>query len=217
MNRVLIDDFKRIRPYIVDKEALRASRWLITGSRGMMCSYLIAFLSWFNEAELDGSMKITALQRNMPDVTDPNVGFLVGKEYIEFKEIDLSNEFTLLENDRFDYVLHGATYAAPENYLADPIATINVNVKATQILLEHFKKSKNLKAYINVSSGEIYGDVDSKDVPTKEEYLGRRNHLSPRSCYFESKRFSETLCWHYHRQYQIPIKIIRPIQVYGPG
>ncbi|HYB76736.1 MAG TPA: NAD-dependent epimerase/dehydratase family protein, partial [Candidatus Bathyarchaeia archaeon] len=39
----------------------------------------------------------------------------------------------------------------------------------------------------------------------------------PRACYDESKRLAETLCATYYALYQLPIKVVRPFNVYGPG
>jgi len=41
--------------------------------------------------------------------------------------------------------------------------------------------------------------------------------MGPRACYDESKRFGETLCYNYARQYGIPVKVARPFNNYGPG
>lgn len=217
MHRILRDDFKRISNCLMDKASLKGTRWLITGPTGMIGSYFLSFLSWLNEAELDGSLSITALYRRELDPSDPNVGWLLGKKYLEFRRVDLSENFDLQADDQFDYVFHGASNAAPRAYLADPIGTINANVRATQVFLDHLKTSDSLKGFVFVSSGEIYGNPDIKDVPTPEEYLGLTNHLTPRSCYVEAKRFAETLCWNYFQAYDMPVKIIRPVHVYGPG
>lgn len=217
MHRILRDDFKRISNCLMDKASLKGTRWLITGPTGMIGSYFLSFLSWLNEAELDGSLSITALHRRELDPSDPNVGWLLGKKYLEFRRVDLSENFDLQADDQFDYVFHGASNAAPRAYLADPIGTINANVRATQVFLDHLKTSDSLKGFVFVSSGEIYGNPDIKDVPTPEEYLGLTNHLTPRSCYVEAKRFAETLCWNYFQAYDMPVKIIRPVHVYGPG
>ena len=67
------------------------------------------------------------------------------------------------------------------------------------------------------SSSEIYGDPDKKNIPTREEYNGNVSCIGPRACYDESKRYGETLCMNFFRQYRIPIKIVRPFNNYGPG
>jgi UDP-glucuronate decarboxylase len=217
LHPILVDDFRRIADSLPDRHSLSGSRWLITGVTGMICSYFTLFLSWLNEEELDGSLCISAMHRGELQSNDQVIGYLLNKKYISFRKIDLGHDFALDEDDDFDYVVHGATSAAPRGYLADPVGTINVNVLATHIMLEHFRSSSRLKSFLYMSSGEIYGNPDSIHVPTPETYLGVTDHLSPRSCYVESKRFTETLCLNYFRQYQVPIRIIRPVQLFGPG
>lgn len=217
MNQILQNDFERILPFIADKERLRGTRWLITGANGMICSYLLAFLCWLNETELDRTLNVTAMLRRKPDPLDPTIGFLLDKEYIEFRVIDLGGHWQMAAGDSYDYIFHGATSAAPRAYLADPVSTINVNVRTTQTLLDHARTDPRLRSLIYVSSGEIYGNPAASDVPTPETYCGVTDHLSSRSCYVESKRFTETLCVNYCRQFLVPVRIIRPIQLFGPG
>ena len=67
------------------------------------------------------------------------------------------------------------------------------------------------------SSSEIYGNPDSKNIPTKENYNGNVSCIGPRACYDEAKRMGETLCYVYNKKYNIPIRIVRPFNNYGPG
>jgi UDP-glucuronate decarboxylase len=41
--------------------------------------------------------------------------------------------------------------------------------------------------------------------------------VGPRACYDESKRLAETLSLIYHQQFGIPVTIVRPFNIYGPG
>jgi len=41
--------------------------------------------------------------------------------------------------------------------------------------------------------------------------------VGPRACYDESKRLTETICTVYHQQYNMPITMVRPFNVFGPG
>lgn len=215
MKDVLIRDFEQITQYIPDKKSLYKTKWLITGVTGMIGSYLLSFLSWLNEKELNKTMSIVATHRSDIDASHPNIGILLEKEFIEFRKIDLNTGFNFEDNDNFNFVLHCASNASPKTYLADPISTINANVKATQDMLEYFKNQKEFRTFIYFSSGEIYGEPNT--IPTPEEYIGTTNHLSSRACYVESKKFTETLCWNYYKQYKLPVKIIRPVHAYGPG
>ena len=217
MSNILKDDFAQISRFIEDKKSLENSRWLITGATGMIGSYLLSFLSWLNEEELNRSAQVVALYRGDIDSFHPNVGSLLKKDFIEFRKTDLSKEFVFAKDDCFSYVLHAASNASPKSYINDPIGTINTNVKALQIMLEHFKDRVGLKSFLYFSSGEVYGNPFLNDIPTPEGFLGTTDNLGFRSCYVEAKRFGETLCRNYFKQYGLPVKIVRPVHVYGPG
>jgi UDP-glucuronate decarboxylase len=52
--------------------------------------------------------------------------------------------------------------------------------------------------------------------PQTEDYWGHVNPIGRRSCYDEGKRCAETLFFDYGRQYQLPIKVARIFNTYGP-
>ncbi|PIQ78794.1 MAG: NAD-dependent dehydratase [Parcubacteria group bacterium CG11_big_fil_rev_8_21_14_0_20_41_14] len=64
------------------------------------------------------------------------------------------------------------------------------------------------------STSEIYGDP--LEHPQHESYWGNVNPIGPRSCYDEGKRSAEALCYAYHRQHDVDIRIVRLFNVYGP-
>lgn len=75
--------------------------------------------------------------------------------------------------------------------------------------------AKRLNAKIlQASTSEIYGDPIVH--PQVESYWGNVNTVGIRSCYDEGKRCAETLFSCYHMQYNVPIKIIRIFNTYGP-
>ena len=79
------------------------------------------------------------------------------------------------------------------------------------------KKKYPVKDLLFFSSSEIYGDPLPGNIPTPETYRGNVSCTGPRACYDESKRFGETLCVNYAQVYDLPIKIARPFNNYGPG
>jgi UDP-glucuronate decarboxylase len=68
--------------------------------------------------------------------------------------------------------------------------------------------------FFQASTSEIYGDPDVHPQP--ESYRGNVNTLGPRACYDEGKRCAETLCFDYHRQNKVRIKVARIFNTYGP-
>src|SRR3989344_5208561 len=98
-----------------------------------------------------------------------------------------------------------------------PLETIESAVYGIKNLLELARKNKGLEGFLYFSSSEIYGDPDPSFVPTPETYHGYVSSVGPRACYDESKRLGETIATIYHQQYGIPVTIVRPFNVFGPG
>ncbi len=117
---------------------------------------------------------------------------------------------------RADYIIHAAGLASPFYYRKYPIETIEVAVNGTKNFLE-YARTHDAQSMVFFSSSEIYGDPPPQLIPTPETYWGNISCLGPRACYDESKRLGETLSSVYHEEYSVPVKIIRPFNVYGPG
>ena len=76
--------------------------------------------------------------------------------------------------------------------------------------------AKRVKARIlQASTSEVYGDPLTS--PQVEEDWGNVNCNGVRSCYDEGKRAAETLCFDYHRQNNVDIRVARIFNTYGPG
>ena len=179
---------------------------LIAGGRGFLGTYFTNVLSKINET-LSIPMKIIVLDslitsKDKENSNDPN---------IEFLEQDISKIFEI--KDDVHYIIHAASIASPPTYRKFPIKTVDVNYQGTRNLLE-IAKNKKIKSMLLLSSSEIYGDPDI--IPTPESYVGKVSCIGPRACYDESKRLAETVSILYFQQYEIPIKIARPFNVYGP-
>lgn len=114
--------------------------------------------------------------------------------------------------DRFDFIIHLAARPSPEDYMKNPLNTIDSNDIGTRNMLEIARKSDSVFMY--TSTSEVYGDP--KILPIPESYFGYVNPNGVRSCYDESKRFSEALIKAYERQYSLDVRIQRPFNVYGP-
>ena len=69
-------------------------------------------------------------------------------------------------------------------------------------------------AVLHTSTSEVYGDPDVHPQP--ESYRGNVNCIGPRACYDEGKRAAETLMFDYRRQNNVPIRVVRIFNTYGP-
>jgi len=115
----------------------------------------------------------------------------------------------LLEVDR---IFHFACPASPVHYQFNPVKTVKTNVMGTINMLGLAKRVK--ARLLHASTSEVYGDPQVH--PQSEEYWGHVNPIGPRSCYDEGKRVAETLCFDYHRQNGVDIRVIRIFNTYGP-
>jgi nucleoside-diphosphate-sugar epimerase len=121
----------------------------------------------------------------------------------------------------FHYIVHAAGIASPIYYRKFPIETMDANITGLRSLLEYSRKQgergKPVLGFLYYSSSEIYGDPTPDHIPTPETYRGNVSCTGPRACYDESKRYGETLCVNFARQYDLPVRIARPFNNYGPG
>jgi UDP-glucuronate decarboxylase len=137
------------------------------------------------------------------------------------------NVFNLLANPRFELIRHDVTFplyvevdeiynlacpASPIHYQRDPVQTTKTSVHGAINMLGLAKRLKI--RILQASTSEVYGDPVVH--PQTEDYWGNVNPIGPRSCYDEGKRCAETLFFDYYRQHNLPIKVARIFNTYGP-
>jgi UDP-glucuronate decarboxylase len=127
--------------------------------------------------------------------------------------------FELLRHDvtfplyvEVDEIYNLACPASPIHYQRDPVQTTKTSVHGAINMLG---LAKRIKARIfQASTSEVYGDHEVH--PQTEDYWGRVNPIGLRACYDEGKRCAETLFFDYYRQHNVPIKVARIFNTYGP-
>jgi dTDP-glucose 4,6-dehydratase/UDP-glucuronate decarboxylase len=189
------------------------SKVLLTGAAGFLGSQFLHFFALLNDSnELGKKCNIFAMDnflRGKPAWLQP----FTNREDIKILDADIiSAKFT----EEYDYIIHAASIASPTFYRKFPIETMDANVIGLRNLLDHAVRYRP-KSVLFFSSSEIYGDPDPFNIPTKETYRGLVSCTGPRACYDESKRYGETLCVMFHQVHNIPVKIVRPFNNYGPG
>ena len=112
-----------------------------------------------------------------------------------------------------DGVLHFASAASPVDYLELPIQTLKVGSLGTHNTLG-LAKAKGAR-FLLASTSEVYGDPEVH--PQRENYWGHVNPIGPRGVYDEAKRFAEALSMAYHRVHDVPVRIARIFNTFGPG
>ena len=100
-----------------------------------------------------------------------------------------------------------ALIGIPYSYIS-PVAYLKTNVEGTYNVLEAARRLK-IKNVIVTSTSEVYGSA--KYLPINE------NHpINSQSPYAASKAAADQLAMSFYKSFNLPVKIIRPFNIYGP-
>ena len=175
---------------------------LITGATGFVGSHL-------TELCVEKGFEVVAFDRYNPNY---NLGWLEKSKYrddINFVFGDIRDYDSVLKTMKnCEIVFHlAALIGIPYSYIS-PLAYLKTNVEGTYNVLES-SKSLDIEQTIITSSSEVYGSA--KYVPINEKHP-----LTAQSPYSASKISADQLALSYWNSYRMPIKIIRPFNIYGP-
>tara|TARA_X000000368_G_scaffold415073_1_gene406146 strand:- start:52 stop:1032 length:981 start_codon:yes stop_codon:yes gene_type:complete len=178
------------------------NRVLITGATGFIGSHLTEYL-------VEEGHNVIAFDRYN---SNNHWGWLENSKY--------KNDFQIVLGDVRDYdsiskamdgcdaVFHlAALIGIPYSYLS-PLAYIRTNIEGTYNVLES-AKNLQLNQILITSTSETYGSAQY--VPIDEEHP-----LVGQSPYSASKIAADQLATSYFKSFDMPVKIIRPFNTYGP-
>lgn len=176
-------------------------RILVTGGAGFLGSHLCKRLLEQNNDVLCVDNFFSSSRDNVLD--------LVSNPHFEL----IRHDITIPLFVEIDEIYNLACPASPIHYQADPVQTIKTCVLGSINVLGMAKRLK-CKVF-QASTSEVYGDPEQN--PQTESYWGHVNPNGIRSCYDEGKRCAESVFFSYKREHNIPIKIGRIFNTYGPN
>ena len=179
---------------------MRKQTILVTGGGGFIGSHLCELL-------LSRGNDVICLD-NFFTGSKNNIRHLLSNPSFELIRHDVTIPIEL----EVDAIYNLACPASPIHYQHDPVQTIRTNILGAMNMLELARRLRI--PILQSSTSEVYGDP--QEHPQRESYWGNVNPIGIRSCYDEGKRCAETLFFDYHRQYGIPIKVVRIFNTYGP-
>ncbi len=176
----------------------------ITGADGFIGSHLaeecvkrghkVKALSYYNSFSSNGWL----------DFIDPKI-----KKELQIISGDI-RDYQLIEKciNKNDTILHLASLISiPYSYVS-PDSYVQTNIIGTSNLLNIAIK-KSIRQFIHTSTSEVYGSAIYTPID-------ERHPLQAQSPYSASKIAADQLALSYYNSFDLPLKIIRPFNTFGP-
>ena len=190
-------------------DGFQGARVLVTGARGFVGAHLCRVL-------LGAGARLVGL-----DVAPVGPGYLDTEGLAErvdvvsgsvSDECDVSRAFA---RGPFDFVFHLAAQPLLQRAQADPVATLETNVRGTYMVLEACRRmsleAPGLLRGVAVASSEgVYGQQGSE--PYAEDLP-----LLATTPYDASKVCADVLARSYAASFGVPVVVVRCTNLYGPG
>jgi len=175
---------------------------LITGATGFIGSHL-------TELCVENGYSVKAFDRYNPN---NHWGWLEGSSYKSEIEVILGDirDYDSVYNSMkgCDVVFHlAALIGIPYSYIS-PLACIRTNIEGTYNVLEAARRLE-LDDILITSTSETYGTAQYTPIDEKHPMVAQ-------SPYSASKIAADQMALSYYRSFDLPVKIVRPFNTYGP-
>jgi dTDP-glucose 4,6-dehydratase len=183
-------------------------RYLVTGGAGFIGSNFIRFLfrKYGSDAHVINLDKLTyaGVRENLAEFE--------GKKNYRFLQGDITNPIDVAEayGDGVDVVVNFAAETHVDRSLMEAGSFIHTDVHGVLVLLEEARKhAPHLKRFIQISTDEVYGSIESGSFKETDP-------LSPRNPYSASKAGGDRMAYAYAQTYGLPVIITRASNNFGP-
>jgi UDP-glucose 4-epimerase len=181
-------------------------RYLITGGAGFIGSHLAQQL-------LENSHAVIVLD-DLSTGRESNIAHLRSQAGFQFIQDSVESESAVdAAMAQCDSVFHLASAVGVQLIVDNPVRTISTTVHGTEVVLESANKLR--RPVLITSSSEVYGK--GTRVPFSEDddvVMGPTRHS--RWCYAYAKGIDEFLGLAYHKQFGLPVTIVRLFNTVGP-
>lgn len=180
---------------------------LVTGGAGFIGANFVHYmLERYDDIDITVYDKLTYagnLENLEPVANHPRYRFHRG-DICDANEVEQA-----IRQNKIDTIVNFAAETHVDRSLMEPGSFIQTDVTGTYVLLEA-AKNLNLARYHQISTDEVYGDIEpgARSVET--------DILSPNSPYSASKAGGDLLCFSYHTSFGLPITITRGSNNIGP-
>ena len=201
---------------------------LVTGASGFSGAYVVRDL--LNRGEkVIGTDLAPALENPKNRRMLESIGFDYNHPNLELIPSDLLDKESLkkLFKKPVTHIFHTASLY---DYSASLELLRRVNVDGTRNLMEQVLNSDSLEHFIHWSTCGVFGKPftaaqgQKVNLPFSEESSSPKNTDGPSpegtylvNDYSVTKWEQEQMMWRYHRENKLPLTVVRPAPIYGPG
>jgi UDP-glucose 4-epimerase len=178
---------------------------LVTGGSGFIGSHLIPAL-------VTKGHEVTILDNLVTSLRPVNSDSSTSINFVEGSILDERLVARLVCDT--DQVVHLAAAVGVANIVSSPLRGLQTNVLGSEIVIRN--SSTYSKPILLTSSSEVYGKNESSSLNELSDRIVGVPQVS-RWSYSDSKAIEEAFAIAYHKECQLPIKIVRLFNTVGPG
>jgi dTDP-glucose 4,6-dehydratase len=187
-------------------------RYLVTGGAGFIGSNFVRYLfqKYGEDAQVVNLDKLTyaGIRENLAKYEGKsNYRFVHGDIA---KPEDVAEAYKGVDGNGVDVVVNFAAETHVDRSLMEAGTFIETDVHGVLVLLEEARKhAPRLKRFIQISTDEVYGSIDTGS-------FSETDPLNPRNPYSASKAGGDRMAYAYSQTYGLPVIVTRASNNFGP-
>lgn len=200
----------------MEEKQIKTPNIVVTGGAGFIGSHLC-------ERLLNDGKRVICID-NFSTSSEENINRILANPNFMFLRLDINEPFDLesfqeLEAFQIKWqgvqeIYHLACPTSIKKFDQFKLQTLLANSVGTKHVLDIATRYKS--KILLASSSVVYGGRGEGRLVFREDYKGIVDHISPRACYDEGKRFAETMFDTYRQVHGLEIKLARIFRTYGP-
>lgn len=192
--------------------AMKNNLVAITGGTGFIGTWIAGFIAYLND-NYSFNTQAVLYARNI-DLFKLSRPHLSNRDDIKLIASDI--RYLVELPTETNWVIHAAGIPDTRFHSTQPLETMSIIANGTYAVLRAVERCSDLKMFLNISSGLIYGSQPLRHAKIDEAYVGAPKCGTVSSAYAEAKRYAETLCHSSRSQARIPLVTARPFAFVGP-
>lgn len=189
---------------------------IVTGGAGFIGSFLC-------ERLLKDDVRVICID-NFTTGSPANIDQLLKNPDFELLKIDIADPIELekfpelarfrVKEQGIQEIYHLACPTSAKRFDQYKIQTLLANSVGMRNVLDLAVRHK--AKVLQASTSVVYGPRPADGHHFREDETGLVDHLTPRGCYDEGKRFAETCCFTYRDVHGLDVRVARVFRTYGP-